>query len=245
MNLSAGFTLSCLAVLRLAAGNMVSPGLGKCLDIMAALKADGTTRENEDDMKKKTTPINVQLYTCHEKHNQDWEIIDSQIKSLSLERCLTVNGTVADNSNVYLVECGGDKANLQKWDLTGFGYIKSAGSDFCLDVKAALKADGTRENWTEIKSHTAVNVHLYNCHDPNTTRVNQLWEWAPFSGDEVVSEWEFLGTNIHKPTASGNGSMAFAAASMASLFAAGIFIGLRMRRPAAVQQPMAELDFVE
>jgi len=243
---SNGFAFCCLAcLLGSAASNLVSPGLEKCLDIMAELKEDGT-RENLDDMQAKKGPIEVQLYKCHKKHNQDWEIINGEIKSQSLGRCLTVKDKVAANSNVELVECGGDNADRQKWELTGFGYVKSATSKFCLDVKAAKKDDGTREKWSEIKKHKTVNVHLYNCHDPEKTkRVNQLWEWAPVSGGHVVgdtvSKWQFLGATILKPNTAGNGSMALAAVGMASLFVAGIVIGLRVRQ-ATRQQPMSTLS---
>jgi len=87
-----------------------------------------------------------------------------------------------------------------------------------------------------------VNVHLYNCHDPEKTkRVNQLWEWAPFSGDKVVSKWQFLGATIPTPTTAGSAPMALAAVGMAALFVAGIFVGLRVRQ-ATKQQPMSSLS---
>jgi len=218
------------------------------LDIKAEKKKDGT-RETLDDMKariakNKSDPINVQLYKCHKKHNQDWEITNGQIKSQSLGTCLRVAGDVKANANVHLVECAAAEEDKQKWDLTGFGYVKAAGTNFCLDVKAEKKEDGTRENFAEIKKHTTVNVHLYDCHDPEKTkRVNQLWEWAPVSGDGVlISEWAKFGGKLWKPTTSLNGTMALAAASIAGVFAAAIFIGLRLRRPAAVQQPMLDLE---
>merc|ERR1719188_2209243 len=76
-----------------------------------------------------------------------------------------------------------------------------------------------------------------------TKRVNQLWEWAPVTGDGVlISEWATFGGKLWKPTTSLNGTMALAAASIAGVFAAAIFIGLRLRRPAAVQQPMLDLE---
>lgn len=246
MGSSTGLALCCLAcLLGSAAGNMVSPGLFKCLDIQADKKEGSEERETVEDMKAKTGKINVQLYKCHDQHNQDWEIVDGQIKSESLDRCLTVDGAVAANANVVLLECGGDNAALQKWDLTGASYVKSAGSEFCLDVEAAL-VDGKRETFDEIKKHTTVNVHLFDCHDPDTTkRVNQLWEWAPFTGDAVVEEvasaWQFLGGAVARPAASGHASVAVAAVGAASLFVAGIFVGLR-KRQAAVQPPMAGLS---
>jgi len=241
MSLPTALALSCIGcLLGSATGNIVSPGLGKCLDIEAEMKEDNT-RMTEDDMKATTDPINVQLYACHEQHNQNWIVVDGQIKSESLDRCLTVNGTAAANSNVYLVECSDDQAALQKWELTAYGYVKSAGTTFCLDVKAAKKDDGSYENFEEIKTHTVVNVHLYDCHDPDTDRVNQLWEWAPYAGDAVVSAFELRGSSVLRSASSGNLSLALAATGMVGLFAAGVFVGLRARR-ATAQQPLATLE---
>ena len=191
MSLPTALALSCIGcLLGSATGNIVSPGLGKCLDIHADLKEDGKTRETKEDMLAKTDPINVQLYTCHEQHNQNWIVADGQIKSESLDRGLTIDGEAKKNANVALVKCSDDKATLQKWVLTAYGYVQSAADTtpkLCLDVQAKKKADGTYEKFNEIKKHKAVNVQLYECHEPTTERVNQLWEWAPYSGDKVVT----------------------------------------------------------
>ena len=191
MSLPTALALSCIGcLLGSATGNIVSPGLGKCLDIQADLKEDGETRETKEDMLAKTDPINVQLYKCHEQHNQNWIVADGTIKSESLDRCLTIDGEAKKGTNVALVECSDDKATLQQWVLTAYGYVQSAADTepkLCLDVKAEKKSDGTYEKFDEIKKHTTVNVQLYECHEPTTKRVNQLWEWAPYSGDNVVT----------------------------------------------------------
>jgi len=238
MSSSTGFAICCFALLLgSTAGNMVSPGLQKCLDIMAEKKDDGS-RETVEDMEKKDS-VNVQLYKCHHKTNQDWEIIDGQIKSEALDdRCLTVEGEAKKNANVHLAKCGGDN---QKWDFTGKSYIQLQGTELCLDVKAKKLDDDTYEKFDQIKKHKTVNVQLYTCHDPKTTRVNQLWEFAPYSGNHVISAWELPSNSILKSNTSGIGSMALATAGMACLFAAGVFIGLRKRK-STVQQPMAQLE---
>jgi len=99
--------------------------------------------------------------------------------------CLTA-AAIEDNADVHLELCE-DGNEKQQWDLTGEGNVKVAGSDKCLDVMAALKEDGTREKWDEIKEHKVVNVHLYKCHDPETTeRVNQLWGWTPWKQGKLL-----------------------------------------------------------
>ena len=144
-------SLCCLlALVGLAASNFVSPGLGKCLDIKAELKEDGT-RETLEDMPK-NDEINVQLYDCHGAHNQHFFITGGQFKSNSLTtRCLTAE-KAEDNTDVHLDECEDGNA-LQQWELTGDGYVRMAGSEECLDVEALKKDDGSRETWDEIKEH--------------------------------------------------------------------------------------------
>jgi len=224
-----------LSLVGLATSNFVSPGLGKCLDIKAELKDDGT-RESLEDMQE-NDEINVQLYECHGEHNQHFEIIDGKFKSFSLKtRCLTAE-KVEDNANVHLDECE-DGNPLQQWDFTGDGYVKVAGSEKCLDVEALKKDDGSRETWDEIKEHKEVNVHLYKCHDPEKTeRVNQLWSWAPWQNGHQVTEkteqkWQIQDMGLNG--ASGYGTTALMVAGAASLFAAGALVGRRTQTVASV-----------
>jgi len=173
--------------------NFVSPGLGKCLDLEKEC-LDGT----HDDCKKRETieemmedeKTNVQLYTCHGDDNQHFRIVDGQFQSFAMEGfCLTATA-IEDNSDVHLEKCV-DGKDEQQWDLTGDGYIKVKDSEKCLDVVAEKKDDGTREVWNEIKEHKTVNVHLYECHDVSTERVNQLWSWVPYrNGDPVTAKTE-------------------------------------------------------
>jgi len=167
-----------------ATANFVSPGLDKCLDLQAELKDDGK-RETLKEMLQ-DTKTNVQLYECHGKHNQHFEIVNGTFRSFSLKGfCLTASA-IEDNADVHLEKCQ-DGDERQQWDLTGDGNVKVTGSEECLDVKAELKEDGTREKFDEIKEHKVVNVHLYKCHDPEKTeRVNQLWAWMPYKNGQLL-----------------------------------------------------------
>lgn len=225
------------------AANFVSPGLGKCLDLQAELKADGKTRETVEDMMK-DAKTNVQLYECHGEHNQHFEIVGGQFRSFSMKDfCLTVTEIKA-NSDVHLEKCNDDKAE-QQWDLTGDGYVKVKDSEMCLDVQAAKKDDGSYENWDEIKTHKVVNVHLYDCHDPEkTTRVNQLWSWVPYQNGDPVTEkttqrlWEMNGVGLARSAPVTVSGFAFFAA--AAMFALGTAVGKRMQRGRS--QPMANFE---
>jgi len=232
---------SCL--LAEAAANFVSPGLGKCLDLEKEC-VDGT----HDDCKKRETieemmedeKTNVQLYTCHGDDNQHYRIVDGQFQSYAMKGfCLTAS-EIEDNADVHLEKCVDGKEE-QQWDLTGDGYIKVKGSEKCLDVVAEKKDDGTRENWSEIKEHKVVNVHLYKCHDVSTERVNQLWSWVPYKGGEPVTEkterlWEMSGLNLPSSIpATASGFAFFVAAAM---FAVGTLVGKRMQR---APQPLVSM----
>lgn len=227
-----------------ASANFVSPGLGKCLDLQAELTEDGdreTLAEMEQDPK-----TNVQLYTCHGDHNQRYEFIHGQFRSWSMKAgvdrekrfCLTA-AAIEDNADVHLELCEEGNAR-QQWDLTGEGMVKVAGSHKCLDVKAALKEDGTREKWHEIKEHKTVNVHLYRCHDPETTdRVNQYWGWTPWKhgtllnaeiGEGVASKYSME----YAPLGAARGVVfpGLCAVSFAIAAVAGAVLGLKRLRQA-------------
>jgi len=228
-----------------ASANFVSPGLGKCLDLHAEKKEDGSRETLEDMENDKIT--NVQLYECHGDHNQRFEITKGQFRSFSMKAgddreksfCLTASA-IEDNADVHLEQCTDGNEN-QQWDLTGDGNVKVAGSEKCLDVKAALKDDGKRETWDEIKTHKTVNVHLYKCHDPEKTeRVNQLWGWTPYKHGKpvtsgVIQDWAVEGLKLSGGTSVTMVSLtAFAATG---LFAMGALAGKRMRGSSG--EPMA------
>jgi len=228
---------ACLAgLLGLASGNFISPGLGKCMDIKAELKKDGK-RETVDDMKDKTDPINVQLYTCHGKPNQEFEIVGGMMKSAQLKGwCLTAEKN-EPNANVQLEKC--DKDKLQQWDLTAENYAKLNDGDktLCVDVLAEKKKNGKREVWDEIKKHKTVNVQLYTCHDPDTKRVNQLWSWAAVKKGKIMRLFQTEGAAIQDSAPRTLGWMA------GPIFAGGLFVvGLFVGRRASRQVSVADAD---
>jgi len=151
--------------------NLLSPGLDKCLELVQG-----------------NPGINVVVTTCTDEKKQHFQIAKGSIESQLMQgMCLTADEQEA-NANVHLAACSPELAAKQKWVLTHYGNIKLGTSNLCLDIKAGLKADNTRENWNEIKQHEVNNVHLYTCHNPETTdRVNQLWTLAPFKNGLQVT----------------------------------------------------------
>lgn len=228
--------LALTGFLGLTAGNFVSPGLEKCMDIERTLKKDGKERNTIEEMQEqmkddKDMIINVQLYDCHEGRNQNFEIIDGTIKSQAVGWCLESGKAIEKAVNVRLAECNG-KDN-QAWDFTGYGYVKNKETKTCLDVQAAKKDDGSRESWDEIKEHKTVNLQLYDCHDPEKTeRVNQLWEWAPVKGDKIGVQAKFglPAVNLGQSNGFGQGALALSAVVGSAIMMAGVVVGARVRR---------------
>jgi len=217
-----------------AAANFVSPGLNKCLDLEREMK--DKHRETLEQMMK-DDKTNVQLYECHGDDNQHFEILDGQFRSYYMKNfCLTA-AKIEANADVHLEKC--ETGNpTQLWHLTGDGYIKVNDTELCLDVKAKKKDDGHYEKWHEIKKHKVVNVHIYDCHDVSTDRVNQLWAWEPWkNGAPVGEKWEMtkLGLSGSTPVI----TMALAGAVAVGLFSLGALTGKRMHRTA--EKPLASL----
>jgi len=131
--------------------------------------------------------INVHVTTCTDNTNQHFQILKGNIQNEVLNgMCLTAESAAA-NADVHFVACSPELAATQKWTMNHYGNIVLGASNLCLDIKAGLKADNTREDWNEIKQHNVNNVHLYTCHNPETTdRVNQLWTVAPFKNGQQV-----------------------------------------------------------
>lgn len=207
-----------------AFGNIVSPGLEKCLDLHAKL-VDGK-RQTLEDMEKESV-INVQLYACHNKHNQEFEIVGSAIKSKSLKKCLAAAGKKEDKTqDVELAVC--DESENQKWDLIAENYAVHKASGKCMDVQA-LKVGDAYEKWDQIKAHKVVNVQLYKCHNAETTeRVNQLWEWAVVRNAKI-GLWEMQDVAFFNSANRDHGVIGVGVVGMASCLVAGILLGRRMR----------------
>jgi len=150
-----------------------------------------------------TTPINVEVTKCADGNNQHYLIENGMIKTqLLTNKCLTADSAAA-KANVHLATCV-PNSPTQIWKMTHYGNIMLGDTNLCLDVMAALKADGTREKWNEIKQRDVVNVQLYTCHNPTTTdRVNQLWSWAPIVNGQQVTAMTPSGTSSTGTTNTG------------------------------------------
>lgn len=176
LKMSAGQTTTQEENLHAYGGHFVSPGLEKCWSILPAVGA---------------SIFSVTIVTCSVSDMQKFHMANNAIMSKNF--CLTAIEAAA-NADVDFEECKCDYGHsecdaegqeLQDWFFTSNGNIKLSGTELCLDIKAEENADGSFENWEEIKAHPANQLHLYTCHDADTERVNQLWEWSPIGADEL------------------------------------------------------------
>jgi len=210
--------LSCAAALLISVDAvLMSPGLRKC------------TQVGDDN--------SVVLTACSPEKSEKWSLSNGLMKSLSSGTCLEASAPVP-NGKVYVAECDAEK-ETQQWEYTAYGYIQLQDSKQCLDVKA-LKINGKYESWDQIKAHETNTVHIYKCHDPETTkRVNQLWVMSPSMTQLAATRKWSLGHDIFEGT-SNFAMMAMAAVGACGFLAAGVFAGRRLRSVPTPREPMLE-----
>ncbi len=116
---------------------------GKCLDLNAGNTANGT---------------HIQMWSCQGGNsNQNWKVVDAQIKHTPSGKCVDVSGNnSANGTKIILWSCHG--GNNQKWKVEG-GKIKGLAGK-CLDVPGGNTANGTQ-------------MQLWSCGGGNP---NQRWE---------------------------------------------------------------------
>jgi len=193
----------CVSLVGLAAGNFVSPGLGKCLDMERKKVKDASVSRYQGvvELSQPNEAVQAILYECHDDFNQQFVLTENnRIQPRDMpKKCLAASEEPAgltDGANVRFIDCvavGDAKEYLQKWIWTGYGQVKlekvgggNPKQSKCLDVKAQKVGDDY-ETWEEIKKHESVPVQLFACHDPEKTeRVNQLWAWQAWR-DGVLS----------------------------------------------------------
>ena len=115
-----------------AATGAVTGLAGKCMDVVGAGTADGTT---------------VQLYDCNGTNAQQWtRSSDGTLRALG--KCLDVSGgSVADGARVQLWTCNGSGA--QQWTYTSGRDLVNPQANKCLDVTGNNSANGTPlQLWT-------------------------------------------------------------------------------------------------
>ncbi|MEW2272654.1 ricin-type beta-trefoil lectin domain protein [Streptomyces griseofuscus] len=115
----------------------------------------------DDTGNQRTSPADVEIYTCNGSTAQDWTIgLDNTLKVDGL--CLDAEGGgTANGTNVILWDCNGGQN--QKWVLGRYGQIYNPVSGRCLQVKDAAAAGS---GYTDL--------NLYDCWGGT----NQKW-WTP------------------------------------------------------------------
>lgn len=111
----------------------------KCIDVFEGRTANGTA---------------TQIWDCHGGFNQQWNIVEGQIKGIGtseyagVNKCLDVwNAGTANGTPVIMWDCHG--GNNQKWRIDNLGRIVGVQSGKCLDVTGASTSNGALlQIWT-------------------------------------------------------------------------------------------------
>lgn len=243
------------AMFGFGAANIASPEHKTCLDIKALCKDGsdkaGCKRQEAKDIEK---GANLQMWKCHDKKNQLFELINGRWHNTLTGLCIDIKADCVDGkekagckrqalkdikekANVQLWTCRKDdeegfKSNSygnQKFDLMNDGTIRNEATNFCLTVLEAEKKDEAN----------GANVRVEKCrnNDKNQIFVFRSEADAAKAFTRLVEVQD--GTQLRAPTTSGS-TAAFAAVAMgacaSAVLAALAFI--RSRRSTSEAIPM-------
>jgi len=241
--------------------NLVNPATHKCLDLYAPCKGGeeekGCERVAPGDLKKGT---NLQMYACHNKANQQFELLDNgRIRNPLTGLCIDVQapcvegekepkcnrvavGDIKKEANVQLWTCHEDQGTLsnsygnQKWHIRSDGRFKNEGANLCLDALRVEKDDG-RIDSSEVGD--MANVQVYSCHtegedasDGNQKFDLETGDVAEENEDERLFQVIPDGDFLQsKRPAESQVKLVLPAVGICGLVVAG-FVGMRARRSA-------------
>jgi len=240
-------------VFGLGAANLANPRHQKCLDIKAPC-VDGSDSAGCD--RKAASELeagaNLQMWECHGKDNQKFEIFDGRLRNVATNLCVDIkalckDGTdtagckrqsldaIQDEANVQLWTCRKDDAKgfasasygNQKFDLMKTGVLNNSRTTFCL---TAHVGEGDATN--------GANVHINKCGAVDQAG-DQIFFWkAEVESSEFTRLVEVRDT-VLLPAASGSPAAftAMAVGACASVVMAAVAV-VRSRRSAKEELPV-------
>lgn len=246
-------------VFGLGAANVANERLKMCLDIKAPC-TDGSDKKGCERVKGKDLKkgANLQMWECHGKDNQKFEIIDGRLHNTLTGLCVDIkamctNGKdepgckrqslddIKDEANVQLWTCRKDDKEgfasasygNQKFDLMKDGSFSNSRTGFCL---TAHKGEGDETN--------GANVHINKCGAMNGEGEHpgdQLYYWKATVETTDFTRLVEVGETIQLPAPAATWSpaafsaMAVGACASAALAAVAV---VRSLRPTTEQLPM-------
>lgn len=246
-------------VFGLGAANVANERLKMCLDIKAPCKDGsdkaGCERVAGKDLKK---GANLQMWECHGKDNQKFEIIDGRLHNTLTGLCVDIkalctNGKdeagckrqslddIKDEANVQLWTCRkDDKAGFasasygnQKFDLMKDGTFSNSRTGFCL---TSHKGESDETN--------GANVHINKCgamDGPGEDPADQVYYWKAEVETDDFTRLVEVGETVQLPAPAATWSpaafsaMAVGACASAALAAVAV---VRSLRPTTERLPM-------
>jgi len=240
-------------VFRLGAANLANEAHQGCLDIKTLCKdgsdTAGCKRQAPSELKK---GANLQMWACHGKDNQKFEIFDGRLRNVATGLCVDIkaeckDGTdtkgckrqtlddIQDEANVQLWTCREDNAEgfksasygNQKFDLMKTGTLNNSRTGFCLTAHVG-----------EGKGTNGANVHINKCGAVDSAG-DQIFYWkAEVESSDFTRLMEVRDT-VLLPAASGSPAAftAMAVGACASVVMAAVAV-MRSRRSAKEELPV-------
>lgn len=242
--------------------NLVNPTTHKCLDLYAPCKEGeekkGCERVAPTDLKKGT---NLQMYACHNKANQQFEVLDNgRIRNPLTGLCIDMQAPCVEGeedkpdckrvavddieslANVQLWTCHEDTGKKsssygnQKWHIRSDGRFENEGANLCLDAQRVME-DGKPVDSSKVGD--MANVQVYKCHkegedasDGNQKFDLETGDVAEENEDERLFQVIPDGDFLQsKRPAESQVKLVLPAVGICGLVVAG-FVGMRARRSA-------------
>jgi len=246
-------------VLGLGAANVANERHKMCLDIKAPCEDGSDTKGCKRVAASKLTKgANLQMWECHGKDNQKFEIIDGRLHNTLTGLCVDIkalceDGTdtakckrqslddIKDEANVQLWTCRKDNKEgfaspsygNQKFDLMKDGTFSNSRTGFCL---TAHKGEGDETN--------GANVHINKCGSmPAGKEGDQVFFWKAEIGDADFTRLVEVRDSVQLPATAAMGSpaafTAMAAGACASLVLVAVAV-VRSRRAATAELPITD-----
>lgn len=245
-------------VLGLGAANVANERLKNCLDIKAPCEdgsdTAGCKRKKASEL---TKGANLQMWECHGKENQQFEIIDGRLHNTLTGLCVDIKAmcedgsdkagckrqsldAIKDEANVQLWTCRKDDAKgfespsygNQKFNLMKNGTFANEKTSFCL---TAHKGDGDDTN--------GANVHINKCgamtgagEDPK----DQVFYWKADIESSDFTRLMEVSESVQLPTPTTGSQASFTMIAMgacASAVLAAVAV-MRSRRSTSSDLPM-------
>jgi len=247
------------SIFGLGVANVANERHKKCLDIKASCEDGSDTKGcKRKAASELTAGANLQMWTCHGKDNQKFEIIDGRLHNTLTGLCVDIKAEcegggdkagckrqslddIKDEANIQLWTCRKDDAKgfasssygNQKFDLLKSGTFSNNRTGFCL---TAHKGD--------VDDTNGANVHINKCGamtGANEDPADQFFYWKAVVENGDFTRLMEVRDTVQLPAENGSpvAFTAMAIGAFASIVMAAVAV-VRSRRSAKQELPMTD-----